>query len=137
MSRRTTAAVLWVLLLLFLLRVIGQALVGLGRAPFLPPWHEWYSGLLPYPWLLASQILILAVFGKVCIDVSRDAGYFARVHPRLGTPVLIFGWLYFASMELRYFLLRTHEVPVLFHTVLAIFLIVYATWQQRLKTGTR
>lgn len=137
MSRRTTALVLSALLFLFFLRVLGQALVGLGHAPFLPAWHEWYSGLLPYPWLLASQILILIVFGKACIDVWRGEGYFARPHPALGTPLLAFGWLYAASMELRYWLLRTHEVPVLFHIVLAAFLVVYALYQRRVKVRTR
>ena len=89
-----TALALWVLLGLFLLRVVGQALLGLGvlqAGGVLPPWHEWYSGLLPYPWLLVSQIAILAVLAKASLDVTRGDGYFARPNRRLGRGLLVFG----------------------------------------------
>ena len=69
---------LWVLLTLFVLRVLGQLLVASGVAPFLPPMEEWQSGLLPYPLLLASQIAIVAVLATVCIQFSRGKGYFVR-----------------------------------------------------------
>lgn len=46
---------LWTLLALFALRVAGQALVAFSDVRFLPPMQAWYSGLMPYPYLLPSQ----------------------------------------------------------------------------------
>ncbi len=123
---RSTALALWTLLALFLLRVLGQFLVVLGVAPFLPPMDDWQSGLLPYPLLLASQIAILAVLGSVCLQFSRGRGYFAQQHRWLATPLAIFGWLYAGAMVVRYALLRTDIIPVVFHIVLASYLLVLA-----------
>lgn len=131
MSRQQTAAVLWVLLGLFVLRVAGQALVGLGLAPFLPRWNDWYSGLLPYPWLVASQVLIIAVFAMVSAHVTRARGFFARPHSWLGSPLVVFGLVYAFAMAVRFLVLRTHGIPILFHFVLAGFLIAYGAWQRR------
>ena len=55
---------------------------------------EWQSGLLPYPLLLASQILILGVLVTVCMQFSRGSGYFVRRHGWLATPLWIVGWIY-------------------------------------------
>ena len=63
----TRATLLWILLTLFALRVLGQLLVVLVAAPFLPPMDEWQSGLLPYPLLLASQIVTVALLATVCM----------------------------------------------------------------------
>src|SRR5688572_15464260 len=76
--RVTRATLLWILLALFVLRVVGQLLVVTGRAPFLPPMDEWQSGLLPYPVLLSSQIAILALLETVCMQFSRGRGLFVR-----------------------------------------------------------
>ncbi len=119
-------AVLWCLLGLFALRVLGQLLVVARLAPFLPPMDEWQSGLLPYPALLASQIAILGVLGAVCVQFSRGRGYFVHPRPWLATPLWIIGWTYAAGMLVRYALLRRDGIPVVFHLVLASFLLVVA-----------
>ena len=54
---RRLAPVLWVLLGLFVLRVVGQALVAFLGVWFLPPMQAWYSGLLPYTYLLPAQLI--------------------------------------------------------------------------------
>jgi hypothetical protein len=54
--------VLIALLLLFCLRVLGQILVAFFKVSFLPPMEKWFSGLLPYPELLATQILIIVLY---------------------------------------------------------------------------
>ena len=87
----TRASLLWVLLTLFVLRVVGQLLVVSSLAPFLPPMDEWQSGLLPYPLLLASQLLIIGVLATVCVQFSRGRGYFVRHHMWLATPLWIAG----------------------------------------------
>ena len=125
------SAVLWILLVLFALRVSGQLLVFAGLAPFLPPMDEWQSGLLPYAALLASQILILAVLVTVCVQFTRGSGYFVRPHKWLATPLWIVGWVYAMGMVVRYALLRRDAIPVVFHIVLASFLLVVADHHRR------
>ena len=68
--------------LLFFLRVVGQALVGLGEASFLPPFERWYSGLLPYWLLLPAQIALIVLMLKIVADFARRNGYFVRLEPR-------------------------------------------------------
>jgi hypothetical protein len=122
----TRAQLLWVLLGLFALRVAGQLFVVSGRAPFLPPMDAWQSGLLPYPLLLASQAIILVLFAIVCLQFSRGRGYFVRPHHWLGTPLWGFGCLYALAMIVRYGILQIDIIPVIFHLVLATFLLVLA-----------
>lgn len=127
------ALLLWGLLLLFVLRVMGQLLVVFGRTPFLPPMDEWQSGLLPYRWLVFSQLVIIVLFGKVCLDMTRGRGFFARPRARLGSVLLVFGSLYFASMIIRYVVtmwLYPHRrwmhgcIPIIFHLILASFILL-------------
>ena len=129
-----TAPALWVLLGLFLLRVVGQALLGLGvlrAGGRLPPWDEWYSGLLPYPWLLLSQVAILALLVKVSFDVTRGDGYFARPNRRLGRALLAFGMLYALGMVVRYLLRGSLSIPIVFHWVLAGYLLILGVYHLR------
>ena len=95
---------LWVLLALFCLRVIGQMLVAFWDVSFLPAMEEWYSGLLPYPLLLPSQFLIIFLYGKVCLDFTRQRGFFFTPRRSLGIPLLTFGSVYFGVMVIRYIL---------------------------------
>ena len=127
----TRTTILWILLSLFALRVSGQILVVGGVAPFLPPMHDWQSGLLPYPLLLASQILVLGVLATVCVQFSRAKGYFVRPRMWLATPLWIVGWIYAIGMVVRYALLRRDVIPVVFHIVLASFLLVVAHHHRR------
>ena len=76
------------LLFLFCLRVLGQVLVAFFGVTFLPPMEAWFSGLLPYPELLTSQILIILLYGKICLDFARGRGYFVTPRPRLGINLL-------------------------------------------------
>ncbi len=101
-SPQRYAGWLWVLLALFCLRVIGQMLVAFLHVSFLPPMEEWYSGLIPYPWLLMSQFFIILVFGKVCIDFTRREGFFVVPRRALGSGLLTFGSVYFGVMVVRY-----------------------------------
>jgi hypothetical protein len=126
-----TPTLLWILLALFALRVLGQLLVFAGLAPFLPPMEDWQSGLLPYPFLLSSQMLILVVLATVCIQFSRGKGYFVSPQPWLATPLWTVGWIYAIGMVVRYALLRRDAIPVVFHIVLASFLLVVAAHHRR------
>jgi uncharacterized protein len=136
-------ALLWILLLLFTLRVVGQLAVVLGFAPFLPPLDQWQSGLMPYPVLLMSQLAIIAVLATVCIQFSRGRGYFTRPRTWLATPLWVVGWIYASSMIIRYAIWMTIRpdqrwtgdlIPVVFHIVLASFLLCVAQYHRRLPT---
>ncbi len=129
---RIYTAWLWFLLTLFCLRVIGQMLVAFLHVSFLPPMEEWYSGLIPYPWLLMSQFFIILVFGKVCIDFTRREGFFVVPRPTLGSGLLTFGSVYLAAMVIRYVIrmsLYPHarwvggSIPIFFHWIIAGFLL--------------
>jgi uncharacterized protein len=132
----TRATLLWVLLTLFVLRVLGQLLVVSGAAAFLPPMEEWHSGLLPYPLLLASQVVIIAALATVCLQFSRGRGLFVRPQAWLATPLWIVGWIYAIGMVVRYAMLRRDLIPVTFHIVLAAFLLVVARHQRTQKRFT-
>ena len=45
----------------------------------LPPMEHWYSGLMPYEYLLPAQIaLIVVLMTKICVDFTRRRGFFVR-----------------------------------------------------------
>ena len=126
---------LWALTALFAGRVAGQALVAFLGVGWLPPMERWYSGLLPYEYLLPSQILIVALMLKICADFTRARGYFYEPKRFFARPWLIFGYVYLAAMLLRAVLVMDRPIPIFFHWVLAIFiLIVGESHRQRLKT---
>ena len=129
------AAALWLLLSLFALRVLGQLLVVAGLAPFLPPIEEWQSGLLPYPLLLASQIVILGVLATVCMQFSRRSGYFVRHTAWLATPSGLSAGSTRPEWSCATALLRRDAIPVVFHIVLAKFLLVLAHHHRRARSG--
>ena len=121
--------VLFVCTLLFALRVLGQALVARFAPSWLPAMEHWYSGLMPYRYLLPAQLLLLAVMAFVVADVYRDYGLFAlEFWQDFATPIRLAAFVYFASMTVRYVLtmIRKPErrwfkrtIPIWFHMVLA------------------
>jgi hypothetical protein len=133
-SPRRLAPLLWALLGLFVLRVIGQALVVFLRVSWLPPMREWYSGLLSYPLLLPAQLLIVLLLGAVCRDFTRGRGWFVTPRPRLGRWATWLGSIYLGAMIVRYAIWMTLHpdarwlggtLPIVFHCVLATFVILF------------
>ncbi|MDZ4858391.1 MAG: hypothetical protein SGI88_05370 [Candidatus Hydrogenedentes bacterium] len=133
------AAILWLLLALFVLRVAGQLAVAYFDVAWLPPMEEWYSGLIPYRPLLAAQIIIIGVYAKVCVDFQRGAGFFVTARPVFGRGVLISGYVYFVGMVFRYMVrmaMLPDErwlggcIPIVFHWVLASFIIVFGHYHR-------
>lgn len=129
------SGIMTVLGALFLLRVVGQALMTYTEVGGLPAVKHWPSGLLPYPVLLASQLVILGLMLVMIGDVCRGQGRFAGPHPRIGRVIWWFGCVYLASMIARYALTMAlrpewrwfeHSIPILFHCVLAVYLLVYS-----------
>lgn len=130
----STAALLWTTTALFLLRVVGQIEVWLLAPSWLPPMQAWYSGLLPYPLLLPAQILLLMLMAVLAY--RRTVGTPHARQNRGGLRMLRgLALAYFASMAVRLFwTLRMHGsefylhggIPIAFHWVLALFVLVYA-----------
>jgi hypothetical protein len=135
---------LWALLAAFCLRVLGQALVSFAGVTWLPPMEAWYSGLLPYQYLLPSQLFIILLYGKVCLDFTRGHGFFMRPYSTFSRGTLVFGYLYLTAMVLRYVIrmsLYPEErwfggtIPILFHWVLAAFIIAFGHYHRARISG--
>ena len=129
-------ALLWALLALFAARVLGQAMVAFLDVGWLPPMPRWYSGLMPYGYLLPSQLAILAVMTKACVDFTRGRGFFVRPKRFFAGAWLWFGWVYLAVMLARLPLQLVFKpdaplIPVFFHWVLAAFVIALGLWHRR------
>jgi hypothetical protein len=105
------------------LRVAGQALVVFLNVGWLPPIEAWYSGLMPYEYLLPSQILLIGLMTKICLDFTRERGWFYEPKRFLAVEWLWFGYLYLAAMIARAIFLWDHAIPIVFHWVLATFVI--------------
>jgi hypothetical protein len=135
--RQHCAIAMWLLLGLFVLRVVGQMLVAFLGVSFLPPMAEWYSGLLSYPILRPVQWTIVALFTVVCIDISRGRGVFARPNRREGIVLAWVSVIYFASMVARYVIAMSihperrwfHDtIPIWFHMILASYLFIFSRY---------
>lgn len=131
--------ILWFLLIMFCLRVIGQILVAFFDVSFLPPMEEWYSGLIPYPYLLMIQILIIILLIKICLDFTYGKGMFVKPNRVFGRQVFYFGYLYLIAMFLRYMIRMSvypeerwfgGAIPIIFHWVLASFVILFGYYHR-------
>ncbi|MFT4175165.1 MAG: hypothetical protein QM627_00780 [Luteolibacter sp.] len=125
------ALLLWLMTFLFFTRVVGQILVGIYAPTFLPPWSEWYSGLLPYPWLLICQILLLMLMTAVNTDTIRQSGRFHVSSPRAVKILRVSATIYASIMIVRYAVVMTFNpeqrwfggtIPIVFHLILAFWI---------------
>jgi uncharacterized protein len=135
-----------VLALLFLGRVVGQALVAFLSVRWLPAMHEWHSGLIPYPILLAIQLIMLAIMIQISRDIWRGSGFFDRARPSWSRYLVGFSAVYAGAMVLRYILTMIFlpemrwlggTIPIFFHFVLATFLFALGRFHARRPTFAR
>ena len=128
---------LWLLLALFVVRVVAQPLSLLTNSPYLPPFDAWQGSGLPYPVLLAAQLLIIAFMARTATRFGRGA-----VVPRyrLGVWMLVLGSVYFLTMFLRLLLGLTvfresrwfsAYLPTTFHLILASWLLLFGHFHVR------
>lgn len=127
-----SVALLLILLVLFVARVTGQIVVALMQPRWLPPMKDWYSGLMPYRYLLPAQIAIIALM----IAMTRQIAAGAPQNRNLAIGIFVFATVYALAMLVRFVILRRRHpdyrwyeggmIPILFHWVLAAFLFVYA-----------
>ena len=124
---------LWFFLLLFVCRVLGQVVVVLFHPRWLPAMEQWYSGLLPYRYLLPVQLLMVLFMAWICFDFTHAHDHFTARSPGVGRAPLYFSYVYFGSMVLRYIVRMRRRpdqrwlggaIPIIFHCVLAAYLFV-------------
>ncbi|MCY4581418.1 MAG: hypothetical protein OXE50_01255 [Chloroflexi bacterium] len=123
----------WMLTLaaLFALRVLAQAVQWAGPVPFLPAFDAWQGSGLPYPVLLGSQALIVALLARALMVVrSRSVRPASWKH----RACFVLGGAYFGAMAFRLlagltFLSEVEwfagSLPALFHLVLAAFVLLF------------
>ena len=130
MSTRRYAGALWLLTGLFAFRVVAQP-AALAFDRLLPSFNSWDGGVLPYPVLLVTQLVILGWLARTAWRFSTGT---VVPRPRIGRAALAFGGVYFAVMFLRLLLGATalshvrwfaSPLPAFFHLVLATYLFVY------------
>lgn len=117
---------------LFLGRVVAQFIQWVSSVELLPEFDAWQSGTLPYPALLVSQLVILAV--QVVVILRVRAGRF-EPGQRIRRSLLAAGAIYFVAMVARLLSGQTwadgHSfldatLPSIFHLVLAGFVVLLA-----------
>ena len=134
----------WMLLLvgLFVVRVLAQMIQAVNPTPALPPFEAWHGAVLPYPLLLAAQLLLVLVLARLVWRVRADA-----IQPRPWHYQLCFllGGIYFVFMAARLAAGLTvyadhawfsKTLPAFFHVVLATFILMLGHYIFRLSTST-
>ncbi len=125
----TFGVILWGLLGLFCFRVFAQLIQSNFSIDFLPAFEAWHSGALPYHYLVMAQILIIFLYGYICIRFTNR-----KVVPnkKLGNIFLYAGLVYgifmLGRLLIGVFMSSSawfHAyLPIFFHFVLAAFLVV-------------
>ena len=123
------------LTLLFAARVVGQALVAFLGVTWLPPMNRWYSGLLPYRLLLPAQLAILGIQLAVGAGIWTGHPAVARPRRRAARHLRRVGYAYALATLARYALTGSHLIPVVFHWVLAAYLLTLAPLWDRGPSG--
>ena len=124
--------VMAVLLALFLARVIGQILAATVAPPWLPPMQRWYSGVMPYRYLLPTQIVFLVVMTVMTLSVARRSAPLGVGSPAVAAVIIWASYAYALGMVVRSaryvftpLARRGVLIPIVFHFVLAAFLFTY------------
>jgi hypothetical protein len=140
---REVALLLWSCVFLFAARVVGQFEALVKSPGWLPDMDAWYSGWLPYYLLMPAQIALLMIMAVVAWNRRVRTGRFALARPRLARGLRGLALLYFLAMALRLAInvqangaefWREGAIPVAFHWVLALFLLVSARRSLEVRT---
>jgi uncharacterized membrane protein required for colicin V production len=130
-DRSAYVTLMAVLFALFVLRVLGQILAATVAPAWLPPMARWYSGLMPYRYLLPAQVLFVVVMIAMMMGVARGS---AALGPTAGRWIVWASYVYALGMvvrAVRYVMAPPERrgvlIPIIFHFVLAGFLFVYGS----------
>ncbi len=140
----TSSITLWLCIGSFFARVVGQLEVLLLAPDWLPPMSSWTSGLLPYPVLLPLQIALLMLMSTAAFR-ERTGRQAEGAKPRTAKLLRLLAGVYFLVMAIRLcIVIRVFgsdyylhgAIPVAFHWVLALFLLVWTRGQAGARTAT-
>ena len=129
-ANRTYVKVLSALLALFALRVLAQLVQAYSDVGWLPSFAAWAAGGLPYPVLVAVQVIIIAIAVEVIRKLARGD---VRPRRKWALWLLVLGAIYFGAMAGRLvagltFLAENAwfaaSLPAAFRLVLAAFVLV-------------
>jgi hypothetical protein len=133
-NAREYAIVMAILLLLFFGRVVGQMLAATTAPSWLPPMPRWYSGVMPYRYLLPTQIVFLVVMTAMVVAVDRRSAPLGTLSETASSWVIWASYVYALGMvvrSVRYAAARPERrgvlIPIIFHFVLAAFLFAYGS----------
>ena len=141
MNRRPHLYLMLSLSVLFSLRVLAQLVQAVYEIPFLPPFEAWQGSGLPYPVLLGSQVVILALVVLALRQVKRGT---VKPRPWQYRVCFAFGGLYLAVMAFRLvagltFLSESEwfssGIPALFHIILASLILTFGHYLLTLGHG--
>jgi hypothetical protein len=134
LSRGASVLALSVLLALFVLRVLGQILAATAAPRWLPPMARWYSGVMPYRYLLPTQIVFVIAMTAIIVQVATESAPLGAGSHAAGGWLIWASYLYAFAMAVRgvRYALATPErrgvlIPIIFHFVLAAFLCVWGS----------
>jgi hypothetical protein len=127
----------------FAARVLGQAMQSILPQPFLPPAASFHGSALPYPVLLASQLVILWLMVAATHRLHHG---FVEPTRRAGLLLASFGGAYMAVAGVRILIglavaaapaWFSAWIPAAFHVVLAAFVLTLAAYHLVQGNGTR
>ena len=130
-GRRFHLPLMLILTGLFVLRVLAQLVQAVQEVPVIPPFDAWQGSGLPYPILLGSQVLIIAVITVVLWRIRTNA---FSPSPWKYWTCFTLGGIYFAVMVFRLvagltFLSENDwfstSLPALFHVILASLILIF------------
>ena len=115
---------------LFVARVLAQLIQAVHPVSVLPPFEAWHGAVLPYPLLVAVQVVIILMLAWIAWRVRNDT-----ISPRRWKYRMCFGLggVYFGFMAFRLLagltFLADHawfskSLPAFFHVGLATFILV-------------
>jgi hypothetical protein len=121
----------------FLFRVLAQLVQVWWPVDSLPPFESWHTATLPYPLLVAAQLVVLAIQAWVIVSIGKGIHLPRK---RAGRWLLALGVFYLGAAAFRLiagltFLRHLHwfqaTLPSIFHMVLASFVLVLAGYHLR------
>lgn len=139
--RDTFAAALWVLTILFVLRVLGQFVQQVAPVSWLPEFSRWHGSATPYWLLLLIQLVIIVIMARATLNYGSGAVVAGR---KKGKWLLALGAVYFASMAIRLAVGLVDpasspwfqkSIPASFHLVLASFVLLVGAYHMNWVAG--
>lgn len=140
--RDTFAAFLWLLTVLFVLRVLGQFMQKVAPVAWLPEFGRWHGSATPYWLLLLIQLVIVVIMARASLNYGSGA---VVVEGRKeGKWLLALGAVYFASMSIRLMVGLVDPasspwfqktIPAFFHLVLASFVLLIGAYHMNWVAG--